>query len=95
MQYPFRQLLPACTHSDTYKYFIDPQQVDALWAKLKEHYGPIRTVRGLATIEIESEALLLRAPESGNPITVIRKRRCSTEDVEVLHHLIHFTGVSE
>ncbi|MFO7565071.1 MAG: hypothetical protein R6X02_20665 [Enhygromyxa sp.] len=39
---------------------------------------------------MKSARLILRATLSGNPITVIRKRKCTDADIVELHALIGF-----
>ena len=48
------------------------------------------TLPGVGVRQIDGARLLLRATAAGNPITVIRKRRCTAEDVRELHALIGF-----
>lgn len=82
----------ACIHPDTYKYFFPRARVREVWARLQSRYGPISARPGLGVMEIQHRKLILRATTGGNPITVIRTRRCAPADIEELHELIGYRG---
>ena len=89
---PYRERHYACIHPETYKYFFDRRDVLEIWRRLAAAYGEVRTLPGFGVIEIQGERFILRATAGGNPITVIRTRKCTPEDVAALHRLIGFTG---
>lgn len=80
----------ACIHPDTYKYFLQADEVRRIWRLLEQHYGPVSTTPGFGVIEIRSARFLFRAVGGGNPITVIRLRGCTAADVATLHERIGF-----
>ncbi|PRQ05979.1 hypothetical protein [Enhygromyxa salina] len=80
----------ACIHPETYKYFFAKHDVLAVWGRLAAIYGEPSVRPGFGVIEIQSERLILRATTGGNPITVIRTRRCTSQDVEALHRVFGF-----
>ena len=57
---------------------------------LEQEYGSVRRDETFRIMEIRSGAFIFRALFKGNPITVIRKRRCGAEDVRSLHEMIGF-----
>ncbi|MFO7567404.1 MAG: hypothetical protein R6X02_32475 [Enhygromyxa sp.] len=87
---PTRARHYACIHPETYKYFFEKQQVAELWRRLAARYGEVRAPAGFGIMEIQSARLILRATLSGNPITVIRTRKCTDADIVELHALIGF-----
>lgn len=80
-----RQRSYACIHPDTYKYFFSADSVAEVWRHLSERYGKIQQLHGFGTMQIDARVFLFRAVVAGNPITVIRKRRCTQRDVDDLH----------
>lgn len=80
----------ACIHPETYKYFFDAGEVRRIWGVLEECYGPLHSTPGFGVLEIQSERFLFRAVGGGNPITVIRRRSCTEDDVVTLHQRIGF-----
>lgn len=87
---PYRERHYACIHPETYKYFFDRREVHEVWRRLAEAYGEVRTLSRFGVIEIQGDRFILRATAGGNPITVIRTRKCTPEDVAALHRLIGF-----
>jgi hypothetical protein len=57
---------------------------------LASHYGDVVVNESMCTMQIDARVLLFRSTRLGNPITVIRKRRCTAEDVDAFHRLIGF-----
>lgn len=88
--FPYRELHRACIHPETYKYFLARDRVSAVWARLVEAYGRPREKTSVHVVEIETARFLLRATTAGNPITVIRKRACTSEDIAGLHVLLEY-----
>lgn len=80
----------ACIHPETYKYFFAREDVREVWRRLAETYGAPQINHGFGVTEIQGERLILRATLGGNPITVIRTRRCTPADVDAFHRLIGF-----
>lgn len=89
---PRRERHHACIHPETYKYFFDRRDVREIWRRLAAAYGEVQTLSGFGVIEIQGERFILRATAGGNPITVIRTRKCTPEDVAALHRLLGFAG---
>ena len=79
-----------CITPEAYKYYFPGNQVSEIWALLEEKYGPVRRDEIFHVMEIRSSAFIFRALFKGNPITVIRKRRCLDDDVRNLHEVIGF-----
>ncbi len=77
-------------HSETYKYFFSREQTVRIWECLKQHYGTIRKNDAFHTMEIECDEFIFRSTWLGNPITVVRKRTCTPQDVERFHARIRF-----
>ena len=92
---PYRVRHYACIHPETYKYFFDRREVAEVWRRLAAAHGEVRTLAGFGAIEIQGERFVLRALAGGNPITVIRTRRCTPEDVAALHRLIGFEEAAD
>lgn len=80
----------ACIHPETYKYFFAKDEVQRAWRTLAACYGPVTTTPGFGVIEIRATRFIFRAVAGGNPITVIRRRGCTTSDVTTLHERIGF-----
>jgi lauroyl/myristoyl acyltransferase len=80
----------ACIHPETYKYFFEVHEVRRVWAVLEASYGSIIVTPGFGIMEIQAERFLFRATRGGNPITVIRRRRCTEADVLELHERIGY-----
>jgi hypothetical protein len=91
-EFPYRQRHRACIHPETYKYFFARAQVAAVWARLIDAYGAPRALPSVHVVEIETPRLLLRATSAKNPITVIRKRACTDEDIARLHVIFEYSG---
>jgi hypothetical protein len=87
---PHRELVTNCDRRGTYKYFFPKERVLAIWRALEECYGPIQHLPTFGVMEIHSPSFLFRATKVGNPITVIRFRSCSHEDVARMHQIIGF-----
>ena len=79
-----------CTGPDTYKYYFRGNQVSEIWTLLEEKFGPVRRDENFRVMEIRSSAFIFRALFEGNPITVMRRRRCRDDDVRNLHEVIGF-----
>lgn len=92
---PYRELVHACARGGTYKYFLDKDDVVAVWRRLEERYGAIHRNESFKTMEIEGDRLILRATLLMNPITVFRKRLCGKPDIEELHALVGYPGADE
>ena len=87
---PYRELHRACIHPETYKYYFARAEVAAVWTRLQAAYGAPRLLPSVHVVEIETPRLLLRATRARNPITVIRKRACTEDDIAGLHVLFAF-----
>lgn len=87
---PYRELVHACSRGGTFKYFFPRDEVRPVWDRLTAEYGSVRTNGEMKTMEIESERFILRSTLLANPITVIRKRRCTAEDVARLHAVLGY-----
>lgn len=87
---PTRERHYACIHPETYKYFFDKHEVREVWQRLAAAYGEVRRPPGFGVMEIQHERFILRSTSAGNPITVIRTRRCTDADVEALHRLLGY-----
>jgi len=92
---PYRELVHACSRGGTFKYFFGRGDVVSVWDRLVVRYGPIKRNEAMKTMEIESERFILRSTLLANPITVIRKRRCTEDDVNELHAVLAFEDVAE
>lgn len=91
---PYRALHRACIHPETYKYYFARAEVAAVWTRLTTAYGAPRTLASVHVVEIETPHLLLRATRAQNPITVIRKRSCTEDDIAGLHVLFAYPEAS-
>jgi len=91
---PYRALHRACIHPETYKYYFARDEVSAVWARLTAAYGAPRELRSVHVVEIETPRLLLRATRAKNPITVIRKRCCTDDDIAGLHVILAYSEAS-
>lgn len=87
---PYRERVRVCNRHGSYKYFFPREQVFAVWDRLRKHYGEICRNENFKTIEIDCEKFIFRSTVLANPITVIRKRGCSSEDVREFHSLVGF-----
>jgi len=85
-----RETVAICTPG-TYKYFL-PEGEDplAVWTRLEQELGPIRTTP--FAMEIETQGLIVRSTHDGNPILCVPKRKCTPADIEQFHALICFTS---
>ena len=84
-----------CAHKHTFKYLLEQASVRAAWEQLEQRYGSIEVVMPFGIREIHAARLLFRAAPAGNPITVIRRRGCSTTDISELHALLGYRGESD
>jgi hypothetical protein len=87
MSFPFREPVLTC-QPNTYKYFFPEEQVFDIWEHLSQRYGSIQSTSYM--MEIHSPRFIFRSTSEGNPIIVIRRRRCQPVDVEELHQLFEF-----
>ena len=94
MNLPFRVPVPACIHPETYKYFLEPDAVEAAWAGLAARFGQARRIAGVGLRQIDGERLIIRSVPAGNPITVIRTSRCRVTDIDELHAIVGFEACS-
>jgi len=85
-----RERVYACIHPETYKYYLPRNLVLSTWKRLERQYGAAVTTPGFGVVEIRTPAFLLRSTRMLNPITVIRRRACSSEGLASLHQLLHF-----
>jgi len=91
MSEPLRRIKAySCIGPDTDKYYLPDDEVAAIWGLLERKYGAVRRDEIFRLMEIRSSAFIFRALFKGNPITVIRKRRCRDEDVADFHEMIGF-----
>lgn len=90
MDVPYREIVHACAFRETYKYFFPRERVAEVWGRLEGAYGAIRRNEAFKTMEIECATFLFRSTWLANPITVIRKRGCSEDDVHSLHAIVGF-----
>ena len=72
----------------TFKYFFPEDKVFEIWEKLEKRYGPITTTAYV--MQIHSPAFVFRSSPDGNPIIVMRRRRCTEDDIHELHELFNF-----
>jgi hypothetical protein len=87
---PYREKVLACARGGTFKYFFARAEVTEVWRRLEAAYGAIRTNEEMKTMEIEADRFIFRSTLLANPITVFRKRKCVTEDVERFHALVGY-----
>ena len=87
---PYRELVHACSRGGTFKYWLGKEDVVSVWERLAVRYGVVKRNEAMLTMEIESERFILRSTHLANPITVIRKRRCTADDVRELHGVLGF-----
>lgn len=85
-----RERVPACVHPETYKYFLDRDEVLATWRRLAARYGPPRHNHSFRTMEIGASRFTLKATALGNPVTVLRRRECTAADIAELHALLGY-----
>ena len=78
-----------CIHPETYQYFLSADHTEFIWTRLENFYGGIQR-NSFNVMWIESKTLLFKAPLSGSPLTVVRKRRCTASDINFFHQLIEF-----
>lgn len=90
MKFPFRVKVHTCIHPETYKYYFPEEQVRQIWECLEKQYGKIRKNESFQTMEVESDAFMFRSTWLDNPITVLRKRTCTPQDVEQFHSSVQF-----
>ena len=85
-----REKVPACVHPETYKYFLERDEVIATWGRLVERYGEARRNAGFRTMEVAGPRFILRSTLLGNPITVLRRRDGTPADILELHALLGY-----
>ncbi len=85
-----RQRVRACIHPETYKYFLPLQRVRDVWHALQARYGSVEHQGGFGVMQIATERMVLRSTAAANPITVIRKRRCTPKDIDEVHALLGY-----
>jgi hypothetical protein len=85
-----RERVPACVHAETYKYFLERDEVMATWGRLVARYGAVRRDDGFKTIEIAAPRFTVRSTQLGNPITVLRRRDCTAGDIAELHAILGY-----
>lgn len=86
-----RERVPACVHPETYKYYLDRDEVVPTWQRLAARYGEPRRDLSFRTMEVVAPRFRVRATLLGNPVTVLRQRACTPEDIEELHALLGYT----
>ncbi len=87
----YRERVFSCPRDRTYKYYLPKEEAQPAWQRLSEEFGA-PTAGACGVLVLETPRLLLRAPSWGNPVTVIRKRGWSEDDVRRFHELIRFPG---
>jgi len=85
-----RERVPACVHPETYKYFLERDAVVATWQRLAARYGEPRRDPSFRTMEVVAPRFRVRATLLGNPVTVLRQRSCTAEDIAELHALLGY-----
>ena len=90
MTLPCRYKVYACAHPETYKYYVEREKIKSVWKTLQEKYGKARKDGSFGILEIRTERLMIKATLGGNPITLIRRRKCTEKDVEEFHQWIGF-----
>lgn len=86
-----RERVPACVHPETYKYFLARDAVLPTWERLVARYGELRRDLSFRTMEVVAPRFRVRATLLGNPVTVLRQRSCTAEDIQELHALLGYT----
>lgn len=85
-----REKVPACVHPETYKYFLEREEVMPTWQRLAARFGEPRRNPGFRTLEIAAPRFMLRSTLLGNPVTVLRRRDCTAADIAELHALLGY-----
>lgn len=85
-----RERVPACVHPETYKYFLERDEVVATWQRLVARYGEPRRDLSFRTMEVVAPRFRVRATLLGNPVTVLRRRDCTADDIAELHALLGY-----
>lgn len=86
----FHRHVPACSHSDTFKYFVDERYPSNVFEACGDQYGSWR-IHGTGPLpELCSERLLLRTAEAESPVTVFRTSGFSVQDAKRLHEVMNF-----
>lgn len=85
-----RERVPACVHPDTYKYFLERDEVLPTWARLAARYGEVRKNPGFRTMEVDAPRFTVRSTLLGNPVTVLRRRGCTPADIAELHAILGY-----
>lgn len=86
--------METCIHPETYQYYLANQQTANIWSRLEDCYGKIQR-NAFNVMWIESKTFLFKAPLTGSPLTVLRKRHCCSSDVKFFHQLIEFNEVTQ
>lgn len=77
---------PAGAHA----YFLEREQVPAVWQRLVARFGAPRRGPGFRGIELATPRYTLRSTLLGNPITVQPSRVCTPADLAELHALLGY-----
>lgn len=85
-----RERVPSCVHPETYKYFLERDEVVATWQRLAARYGEPRKDPSFRTMEVVAPRFRVRATLLGNPVTVLRRRDCTADDIAELHALLGY-----
>ncbi len=85
-----RERVPACVHPETYKYFLERDEVVAVWQRLVARYGELRKDLAFRAMEVVAPRFRVRATLLGNPVTVLRRRDCTADDIAELHALLGY-----
>lgn len=85
-----RERVPACVHPETFKYFLERDAVIATWSRLAARYGEIRRSPGFKTMEVAGPRFTVRSTLLGNPVTVLRRRDCTPDDIAELHAILGY-----
>lgn len=86
----YREKVIACERGGTFKYFLSADRVAAVWAALESSYGALVKNDAFATVEITTDAFIVRATVLRNPLTVFRKRACTEADIVALHRVLEY-----
>ncbi len=85
-----REKVLASVHPETYRYFLERDEIMATWRRLVERYGEARRNAGFRTMEVAGPRFILRSTLLGTPITVLRRRDCTPADILELHALLGY-----
>ncbi len=90
-----REQVHSCIHPDTYRYFLDHFRADALWDECGKVFGPWEQHPTLPIRELHCKAFVLRAPDSGTPVTLLRKTACSHDELDRFHSIVGWLETQE